>query len=920
MAQRRKVTTYGKVSRKPMFTTEASFAQATETELLDAQNIHQGRMGKISQALKGAIHTPEDRPKKESLERKPGLSTLRRHQRDGSRKAFGDARLPTFVPNDNAPNDHIFDVPSSDDELQQSTSTLYTSLRKRRKVNPVVAKQEDVLVYDDASLQRHIALETGIRLTQSPPVSSKAIVAIRSQPSSNAAKLSRKARPSDRSEKQSKAAKVPMSRKKGLGGPRASAKTQGTMDNAEPSLETLGDNRATHIPRTPPRKKHKASHSTAVSSIGPASLKKTPSTASPSTLDNDGGRVTTPTTDHQPPATPPKSIPHKETNTTPRQRELWKRLLSVGDASSASPSTINLPDLVLSDEMPKTSEKHTVASNCNISWASNELSTSKVRPRRIIDSLHPPDHRQGSVHNDSDDSSESYGSDSLSETVQSEASVLNGAVTGQTSPSADSLSRVHQCRDQALTSAPPTIQSLHGAGLKVTYARQRSYLTDNDLDDVAMLSMPVTQESFTGTTGRRRGLREGLASTSQPLQTLEQELGDSQESQGGAMRSIHELREAGGNVRLVGELEAILDDLEDEHPSSSSLRRTRFIDLVSKLQEPSKCRLFLDQGMEARLLVHADTCADLITKSLLAAAILLLLAGSTSTLFLAQASTPRIVNFLIGLLGLNHDLASQAKLREFNLSKYARQEYRDTCYSISASTAWRAGKPTILTCHVLALQCLEYLVRQTRESGSLSNLLSAYAIRRIVASSIPIFTAPLPPRTTMSEIHVELATSILESCTISNSTECQESLWEGDTLERVAGLLPLLNSWDENECATSRALTLRLYVNLTNNSPGLCEDFSTPGNVEVMFKMIVTRFEELADPASKNRHQILRDNLILSLGAFVNLTESSDIVRRLVLNLYHQGRDYLDILLELFMTKSKIAAEVILSCFPLRTG
>lgn len=376
------------------------------------------------------------------------------------------------------------------------------------------------------------------------------------------------------------------------------------------------------------------------------------------------------------------------------------------------------------------------------------------------------------------------------------------------------------------------------------------------------------------------------------------------------MRSIHELRGAGGNVRLISELEAILDDIGDHQPSSTSIRRSKLIDLVTKLEEPSNCRLFVDQGLESRLIADVGLGNDLITNGLRVAALLQLITCSSSESLLAQIGDVRVVRFLIDLLGSDHDILSYARLRGNNVSKATQADLKNLCSALVRSTAWRAGKPSLLSCHVLSLQCLEYLVRQTREAGSLCEVLSAHAIRRIVATSVPPFSELQPQPDENSLICLELATSILESCTISNAAECQASLWAGETLERVIGLLPLLALWKGKECGTSRTLTLRLYFNLTNNSPCLCEDFSTPQVISVMFGIVISNFEQLADSTLEIDKAFLLDDLILSLGSLINIADLSKIARQLVMDLRHGSQSYLDILLQLFMNKSKNAAEV----------
>lgn len=374
------------------------------------------------------------------------------------------------------------------------------------------------------------------------------------------------------------------------------------------------------------------------------------------------------------------------------------------------------------------------------------------------------------------------------------------------------------------------------------------------------------------------------------------------------MRSIHELREAGGNVRLVSELEAILDDIDDRPLVSATLWRSRMSDLVIKLQEPSSCRTFIDSGFESRLLAHVSSNEDLITDSLLAVAILQLLIGPSSIPALAQISSARVVNFLIRLLGVDVDLKTSARLRQYKLSKLAQQEYRTLCDSLLGSTGWRAGQPPFLSCHVLALQCLEHLVRQTREARLLSEIVSAGAICRIIDTSIPSFSTPPPSPTVTRIISLELAVSILELSTIRHVAEYGERLWAGETLERIIGLLPLLASWKQEQYSELLSKTLRLYLNLTNNNTGLCEDFSTPDITAVLFKSIITNFELLSDP--KCDRVLVLDLLILSLASCINLAESSEIMRCLVWKLHYDSKSYLDVLLDLFTARSQCASQV----------
>ena len=131
-----------------------------------------------------------------------------------------------------------------------------------------------------------------------------------------------------------------------------------------------------------------------------------------------------------------------------------------------------------------------------------------------------------------------------------------------------------------------------------------------------------------------------------------------------------------------------------------------------------------------------------------------------------------VVRFLVDLLRSHYDIFSYARLHGNNVSKATRADIKNLCSALLKSTAWRAGEPAVLSCHVLSLQCLEYLVRQTREAGSVRELLSALVVRRVVATSVPPFSTLPPQPDEISVICLELAASILESCAISNAAEC----------------------------------------------------------------------------------------------------------------------------------------------------
>ena len=939
MAQRRKPTTYGKASRTPMIIAGAAFAQAAATDirrpydqLEDQRDYGVSTSHYLEEA--GAINTlPEKLGKRTSS---PG-SQAERHNEIISKHKHHSSLSPSI----SSTGDNVFDVPSSDDETRSKISATDGLARKKRKITPNLVADDASSVFDDASLQRHIAAEIQRELSPTPRFQSNAASSKGplSLPSfSNRQDKERSSTPPKRTWAAKAAgiltegsghAVLPQNvkaKKKTTARPRAIVHLQDikpskplrkTQENkGQPSdvggqytanPRGMGQAGAIKAPKRP-RKDQKADQQLSGIDVPPETPQSTPKTTLVHRSGGANGDGNSSVKGLFQPTTPPRITQTTDIATTPRQRELWNRLLS-DDAHTASPSDLNLPGLMLTDKKTRPLEDPPTVRK--VTWSEDQYPTYKPRQKRLVDTLYSSGHdhfqsEEDLTYGDSDDSS----NDDHSRSQQSESSAMNDALTVQTSPSSESQSRGPPLHQHNSSQPAQALPSLLGVGPKVTYARQRSYLTDHELDESAMTSAPIGPAPISQNGDGRRRLNDRVNSSQSTIMYDDGDYGAAEDSQGGAMRSIHELREAGGNVRLVGELEALLDDLEEQKPVPTTLLRSRAMDLVAKLQDASTCRLFVDQGLESRLLAHVASLGDdLIANSLFAAVILELISGSTSPPLLAQISDARVVNFLTRLLGHDEDLVPTSKLRSTNLSKFAQSEYQRLCTLLLKSASWRLGKPSILSCHILALQSLEYIVRQTREAGSSVEVLSAYAIQRVVATSVPSSsTASLLP-TPMLTVNLELAVSILESCTVSNAAECQQSLWSGDTLERVTALLPLLVSWTEEDCAMSRTLTLRLYLNLTNNNPGLCEDFSTPGIVEALFRIIILNFEKLSDRAITVEKVLLLDHLILSLGSFINIAESSDVVRKLTLNLHHGGQSFFDVLLTLFTIKSKSAAE-----------
>ena len=878
----RKPTTYGKSSRKPMVMD--TFTQITSANERDPridpfgaratrELISYSLTQKQANSLTAKKATTASPPATSSIKRTPPtkqhrpMSTLGRSIQDNS----------------------IYDVPTSEDEpeLRQS-STQYLARKKRKVVPEKEARLDDAQpVYDDASLQRHVAAEVA-RDEASENSSNKQtqVVSVRH---------SYKQRPTSRSS--SNRIRENESRDK-------------TKRNRGPNQQAYNNHSLKESLANPPRARpgpFKCSvQSTTTEGLRIKSQTSPDVNASvsyPIVLEASSSDVEAPLLN-----TPPgrgSKIP--DFFTTPRQRELWSKLL-VDDQNHASPSAVRLSGLLLNEKEQSKTKRPT--QGCKIKWEQAHEKTPKRSHRRLVDTLNSIGKDHESVdENKASDESGSVSNDDHSE--QSDVSILNTVITKQTSPSAESQERSQQPQDESASDFPQPLQSLQSNGLKVTYARQRSYLTDSDLIEVVSLSVPSPPEPSMRRATAKKVFQNSMTKI-RPKDVYDDEFDDVREPHSGGMRSRHELKEAGNNVRLISELEDMLQELSEKSSITKARWLNTFIELVSKLQEPTTCRLFIDQGLESSLLAQLATTDNQLTNSIYAIALLQLIENLSPASRLAHIGSKSVVNFLVSLLGSDGDLLSSSKLRQYSLPGATRSSYKTLCDSILASATWTTGKPSILSCHIVGLQCLEYLVRTARETRSFSEMLSVHAIRRLVTTSIPAYSmASQPPSSQLSSVNVDLAISTLESCTAGNAAKSQESLWAGEALECMIGLLPLLDSWKVERYSESRIQTLQLYINLTQNNPGICEDFSTPGVLAVLFNNVTSDFEQisLSDPGCDR--SVLLKHLLLSLGAFMNIAELSDVARRSVATFQDGSSSYLDVLLRLYVTKSESASEVI---------
>ncbi|KAL8798140.1 MAG: hypothetical protein Q9182_006919 [Xanthomendoza sp. 2 TL-2023] len=448
-----------------------------------------------------------------------------------------------------------------------------------------------------------------------------------------------------------------------------------------------------------------------------------------------------------------------------------------------------------------------------------------------------------------------------------------------------------------------------GVRLKATYSSQRSYLANCGSDEAALFNINFVDdnENRARKTLERQPRTGTLSPRIELVEGAEEEKYDN--SQGSSIRTIHELRESGESIRHLNETEAILDDIDGQGLTSMSLKRRRLLDLVCRLQEPAFCRVLLDQGFDNRLLSEsASKDNDGVTDALLAMAVLYLVAAPLGRQAASQSYDLRVANFFANKLNHHQALVDLILSRRCNISRQDQSDLEVYFFrTVLQSPLWRSGVPAKLSSRLIALQGLDYLIRKKREAGCRSEILPPKIIQRLV-EMLPSYCGTANSSADLL-LETRLAISVLESHTI-NGVSLNNQQWTEKTLRPIASVLSWLTCYPQNQREDTQKLTLRLYLNLTNNNPQLCEAFARREVVQKMLSIVQAHFHSMSRSKRGFDGTNGLDTLILALGALINLVEWSSNVRHIMTSNEEQDECCVEALVGLFVARREVVAKV----------
>lgn len=531
---------------------------------------------------------------------------------------------------------------------------------------------------------------------------------------------------------------------------------------------------------------------------------------------------------------------HRPEALTPKQTQLWAALLE----PTVVPDT-GMKKLSITEDTMQSKPARRVP-------AALERSSSDVPARRtrVIDRL------KASAPNSSDEDESQDEDDEMDVDRPSfeTSAVQPTAVDGVASQVANAPPQTSQSQDRTAKAT--------ASGSLITYAKQRSHLADDSLESALMLDLPTVVPERPAATARRVG-RSAAAARPNSHDT-----DDLDEAPTGGLRTIHELRAGGRNVRLMGEIEDLLGEIADHATSARSRRRGALLDLATKLMDKKFAEQVFRHGYENALLVECKTLADPPADFLLTTILALMLHAEPPSQSLSsfEEALPRIGR----LLTRSSDIARVAKERQSNMSRSAQGDLTTFSNTLKANQAlWGESLPPVISCRIVALKAIELTVRKLRAMGNKSELLDTECLTLLWPKGA--FTGL--QTNAGKAFEATLVLSILESL----KTLSAAGSWPESCTTSVASL-PALFAEEWQVPPDTKWVAYRLCANITNESADVQAAFVERDAVRHIMAEIVHGFDLLHNPSASTSTAETNpkrdfDILVLAIGALINLTE-----------------------------------------------
>lgn len=544
----------------------------------------------------------------------------------------------------------------------------------------------------------------------------------------------------------------------------------------------------------------------------------------------------------------PRSTCRAALGMTPKQAQLWSQLLPDGPLAP-TPSSLAMQNLTL--EGRRHSHKRVAMKNLWMPNSTSDVPQVHRRRTRLVDRL-------------------KASAESSSEELDGESDVHLEDI-GSPEVVLKKQTGTHEIFTNVDLSSQSQNQSIASeAGAKVTYAKMRSYLPEDSLEEGLMVDLPSLTSQLHSTLLKEKS-NTHTASQKSAFDSYDSE----DDGTAGRMRTVHELRAAGRMDRFLRDTEALLEEISDHGISARGRRRSAFMDLAVKLTDKGYVERFLGQGFEQKLLVECAAPPDEVADAALAATFAIFLASEPPQHVIFSLMERDLLGWASKQLHHTNSLVKMAKDRRNNMSKVAQDGVFHFADKLkSQSGLWEKSVPTDICPRLLALSVLDQLIGCQRRLGDRSELLDN---NQIMSITYRFGVDDLDSAETI------LAISVLESL----STSALTLAWPKEVVETIATATSKFIDHPSDSYPARHALFLafRLTLNLTNANVRNCALMSSSELVSHLIRAVQNGFTVLEQDAETGlleteRRAVDLDLLILSMGIMINLAEHSAEVRK----------------------------------------
>jgi hypothetical protein len=340
----------------------------------------------------------------------------------------------------------------------------------------------------------------------------------------------------------------------------------------------------------------------------------------------------------------------------------------------------------------------------------------------------------------------------------------------------------------------------------------------------------------------------------------------------GAIRSIHELRQAGANNRFAHEIDDLVDRIGVPSGKPSSMRRNALLDLGIKMCTKNFVRQLRDHGIHPTLFANTGQEEDIISGFAIVSILFALLSAPTTVdhRLGSQLQTGGISSLLKRLMGYTADIATIGGQRRANLPRSTQASISSLKASLPRLPAWEGGRSE-LSPRRLALKFVDTCCKPTPTTSSCLDGVGVFAEHLFSALEEYLQSSD---GSSKDKLDYHLAASILEAHSATATEEDTIPRWTWPYLPAITKVLALSLGGRGSQISGFGMTMLKLAMNSTNNNPSASEALANSSLFADLAEASCICFDQVKADVEKgllNKDGFTR--LFLILGVMINFCE-----------------------------------------------